>query len=63
MGMISASGKYIPFSDYGANPTRTQHVESNGLARVEATYKRGKHKYSAKARMVVTLTDFVKRIK
>ena len=63
MGMISAGGKYLPFSDYGANPTRSQHVESNGLARVEAAYKRGKQQYSAKAKMVVTLPDFVTRIK
>ena len=63
MGMIHPSGKYIPFSDYGAVPTRTQQVESNGLARVEATYKRGERRYTARARMVVTLTDFVPRIK
>ena len=63
MGMISPGGKYLPFSDYGANPTRSQHVESNGLARVEATYKRGEVQYSAKARMVVTLPDFVTRIR
>jgi len=61
--MISAGGKYLPFSDYGANPTRSQHVESNGLARVEAAYKRGKQQYSAKAKMVVTLPDFVTRVK
>ncbi len=63
MGMIHPSGKYIPFSDYGAVPTRSQQVESNGLARVEATYKRGERQYTAKARMVVTLPDFVPRIK
>ena len=63
MGMISPSGKYIPFSDYGAVPTRTQQVESNGLARVEAIYKRGERQYAAKARMVVTLPDFIPRIK
>jgi len=63
LGMISPGGKYLPFSDYAANPTRSQHVESNGLARVEAAYKRGKQQYSAKARMVVTLPDFVTRIR
>lgn len=63
MGMISAGGKYIPFSDYGAVPTRPQQVESSGLSRVEATYKRGERQYSAKARLVVTLPDFIPRIK
>ena len=63
MGMISTGGKYIPFSDYGAVPTRSQQVESNGLARVEAAYTRGERQYSAKARMVVTLPDFIPRIK
>jgi len=63
MGMIHSSGKYIPFSDYGSVPTRTQQVESNGLAKVEATYKRGDRQYTAKARMVVTLPDFIPRIK
>lgn len=63
MGMIHAGGKYIPFSDYGAVPTRAQQVESSGLARVEATYKRGERQYTAKARMVVTLPDFIPRIK
>lgn len=63
MGKIHAGGKYIPFSDYGAVPTRSQRVEANGLARVEAAYQRGKREYTAKARMVVTVPDFIPRIK
>ena len=63
MGMISPGGKYLPFGDIGAIATRTQHVEATGLARVEATYKRGERKHAAKAKLVVTLTDFVQRIK
>jgi quinohemoprotein amine dehydrogenase len=63
MGMIHPSGKYIPFSDYGSVPTRERQVEANGLARVEAAYTRGDRQYTAKARMVVTMPDFVPRIK
>lgn len=63
MGMIHPGGKYIPFSDYGSVPTRERQVEANGLARVEAAYTRGERQYSAKARMVVTMPDFVPRIK
>lgn len=63
MGMISPGGKYLPFGDIGAIPTRSQHVEANGLATVEATYKRGASQYLAKAKMVVTLPDLIPRIK
>lgn len=63
MGMIHPGGKYIPFSDYGSVPTRPQQVEASGLAGVEAAYRRGDRQYTAKARMVVTLPDFVQRIK
>lgn len=63
MGMIQPGGKYLPFGDIGAIPTRTQHVEATGLAKVEATYKRGARQYLAKARMVVTLPDMIPRIK
>ena len=54
---------YLPSGDIGAIPTRTQHVEATGLAKVEATYKRGARQYLAKARMVVTLPDMIPRIK
>lgn len=63
MGMIHPGGKYIPFGDYGSVPTRTQKVEASGLAGVEATYKRGDRQYTAKAKMVVTLPDFIQRIR
>jgi hypothetical protein len=63
MGMIQPSGKYLPFGDIGSIATRSQHVEATGLAKVEATYKRGDRQYTAKARMVVTLPDMIPRIK
>ncbi|MEI6826696.1 MAG: quinohemoprotein amine dehydrogenase subunit alpha [Desulfuromonadales bacterium] len=63
MGMISPGGKYLPFGDIGSIATRSQHVEATGLAKVEATYKRGARQYLAKARMVVTLPDMIPRIK
>ena len=63
MGMISPGGKYLPFGDIGSIATRSQHVEATGLAKVEATYKRGARQYLAKARMVVTLPDLIPRIK
>jgi hypothetical protein len=63
MGMISPKGKYLPFGDIGGIATRSQHVEATGLAKVEATYKRGARQYQAKGRMVVTLPDMIPRIK
>ncbi len=63
MGMISPSGKYLPFGDIGSIKTRSQHVEATGLAKVEAAYKRGARQYMANARMVVTLPDLIPRIK
>ncbi|MFA7280624.1 MAG: quinohemoprotein amine dehydrogenase subunit alpha [Sterolibacterium sp.] len=63
MGMIHASGKYIPHGDLNPIPTRTQHVEATGLSWVEASYKQGKRQYAAKARLVVTLPDYIQRIK
>ncbi|MCX7163270.1 MAG: hypothetical protein NT083_09550 [Rhodocyclales bacterium] len=63
MGMIHTDGKYIPFGDYGPIQTRAQRVEANGLTTVEAVHKRGNRQYAAKARMVVTLPDFVPRIR
>jgi len=63
MGMIHANGKYIPHGDYNAIPTRSQQVEATGLSRVEATYKRGGRQYVAKGRLVVTLPDYIQRIR
>jgi quinohemoprotein amine dehydrogenase len=63
MGMIHPSGKYIPFGDLNPIATRTQRVEATGLSWVEASYKHGKRPYAAKAKLVVTLPDYIQRIK
>lgn len=63
VGNITATGKYIPFGTYASIPSREFRAEATGLVNVEAEYKRGDRSYLAKARLAVTLPDFVPRIK
>ncbi|MCX7178994.1 MAG: quinohemoprotein amine dehydrogenase subunit alpha [Proteobacteria bacterium] len=63
MGMIHANGKYIPHGDFNSIPTRAQQVEATGLSRVEASYQHGKRQYAAKGKLVVTLPDYIPRIR
>jgi hypothetical protein len=63
VGNITSSGKYIPVGTYNQIVSREFHAEGTGLVNVEAEYKRSDRSYLAKARLAVTLPDFVPRIK
>ena len=63
LGDISANGTYIPSGDYGPIPVRDFHAEGTGLVKVLAEYKKGERSYSAEARLVVTVPDYIPRIK
>ena len=63
LGAISEKGKYLPVGDYGPIPVREMHGEGTGLVKVEAEYKMGDRSYSAAARLVVTVPDYIPRIK
>jgi hypothetical protein len=63
VGNIMGNGKYIPIGTYAPIPSREFHAEGSGFVNVEAEYKRGDRSYLARARLAVTLPDFVPRIK
>jgi hypothetical protein len=63
VGKITVTGKYIPIGSYGPIASREFHAEGTGLVNVEAEYTRSDRPYLAKARLAVTLPDFVPRIK
>lgn len=63
MGGIGENGKYLPSSDYGPLQTREFHAEGSGLVKVEAEYQRGDRHYSATARLVSTVPDYIPWIK
>ncbi len=63
LGGIEEDGTYLPSGDYGPIQSRELHAEATGLVKVEAEYKRGDRHYSAEARLVVTVPDYIPRIK
>lgn len=63
VGNITGNGKYIPIGSYAPIVSREFHAEGSGFVNVEAEYKRGERSFLAKARLAVTLPDFVPRIK
>ena len=63
LGAIGEAGTYLPTSAYGPIEVREFHVEGIGLVKVEAEYQRGDQSYKAEARLVVTVPDYIPRIK
>ncbi len=63
MGGISEKGNYLPSGDYGPLPAREFQGEGTGLVKVKAEYKRGDRHYTAEARLVATVPDYIPRIK
>ncbi len=63
MGRIAENGNYLPSGDYGPLPAREFQGEGTGLVKVKAEYKRGDRHYSAEARLVATVPDYIPRIK
>ncbi|MFO1310015.1 MAG: quinohemoprotein amine dehydrogenase subunit alpha [Burkholderiales bacterium] len=63
LGTILPNGSYVPTVDYSPNPKRTYHGENSGLVKVLARYKRGARTYDAQAELIVTVPDYIARIR
>lgn len=63
LGAIEADGTYLPTGDYNPIPARDYGGEGTGMVKVIAKYTRGVNSYSAEGRLVVTVPDFIQRIK
>jgi len=63
VGEIRPNGSYVPLGDYGPNPARNYSAENSGLVKVLARYPRGGRTYTAEASLMVTVPDFIARIR
>ena len=63
LGTIRPNGAYLPMVDYAPNPNRTYSGENSGLVKVLARYRRGDRIYDAQAELVVTVPDYIARIR
>jgi hypothetical protein len=63
MGAIETDGTYLPIGDYHPIPARNYGGEGTGMVKVLAKYTRGANSYSAEGRLVVTVPDYIQRIK
>ncbi len=63
LGVIESDGTYIPSSDYNPLPSRELQIEGTGMVKVIAKYTRGTEPFSAEARLVVTVPDFIQRLR
>ena len=60
---ILPNGSYLPTVDYAPNPKRTYKGENSGLVKVLARYVRGGRAHDAQAELVVTVPDYIARIR
>lgn len=63
LGAIEADGTYLPGSDYNPIPSREYGGEGTGMVKVMAQYTRGTTSYTAQGRLVVTVPDYIQRLK
>ena len=63
LGAIEADGTYLPSGDYNPIPARDYGSEATGMVKVIANYVRGPDSYVAEGRLVVTVPDFIQRIR
>lgn len=63
VGTIATNGSYIPVGDYNAIPARNYRGEGTGMVKVMAEYTRGGDAYTAQGLLVVTVPDFIQRIR
>lgn len=63
LGAIKPSGSYLPIGDYAANPMRKYTGDNTGLVKVVARYQRGTRTYAAEASLMVTVPDYIARIR
>jgi quinohemoprotein amine dehydrogenase len=63
LGAIQRNGTYLPSSDYSPIPGREYGGEGTGMVKVIAEYTRGAVPYTAEGRLVVTVPDYIQRIR
>ncbi len=63
VGAIEPDGTYLPTADYHPIPARAQGGEGTGVVKVIAKYIRGADTFSAEGRLVLTVPDFIQRIR
>jgi quinohemoprotein amine dehydrogenase len=63
LGAIEADGTYLPSGDYNPIPGREYGGEGTGMVKVIAQYTRGAIPYTAEGRLVVTVPDYIQRLK
>jgi quinohemoprotein amine dehydrogenase len=63
LGTIAANGSYVPMVDYAPNPRRTYTGENSGLVKVLARYRHGGRTYDAQGELVVTVPDYIARLR
>ena len=63
LGAIESDGTYLPSSDYNPIPSREYGGEGTGMVKVIAEYTRGTIPYTAQGRLVVTVPDYIQRLK
>ena len=63
LGAIDSDGTYLPSGDYNPIPSREYGGEGTGMVKVIAEYTRGSNSYTAEGRLVVTVPDYIQRLK
>ncbi len=63
VGAIEADGRYLPIGDYQPIPARVYGGEGTGMVKVIAQYTRGEVPYTVEGRLVVTVPDYIQRLK
>jgi len=63
VGAIQRDGTYLPSGDYNPIPGRAYGGEGTGMVKVIAEYTRGEIPYTAEGRLVVTVPDFIQRLR
>jgi len=63
VGTIQRNGTYLPSGDYNPLPGRAYGGEGTGMVKVIAEYTRGAIPYTAAGRLVVTVPDYIQRLR
>ncbi len=63
LGAIQRDGTYLPSGDYNPIPGRAYGAEGTGMVKVIAEYMRGGTSYTAEGQLVVTVPDYVQRLR
>jgi hypothetical protein len=63
VGVIQRDGTYLPSGDYNPIPGRAYGGEGTGMVKVIAEYTRGAIPYTAEGRLVVTVPDYIQRLR